>query len=124
MDQLLTPLQNFKTMTCLLDDYYNKTLSDDLGSLLSDMQLFEDGSGTWDPATWNDWMDALENKQLVTAIEGFKAMFNFLNAYYERTSSASEDIKIILDSMQVDKTGEPIDSIVWHLWIECVQKNI
>jgi len=48
----MSALQAFKAMVCFLDDYYNETLSDDLGSLLGDMQLLEDDNGTWDPAAW------------------------------------------------------------------------
>ena len=55
----MTSMQAFKAMVCFLEDYYYKTSSDDLGALLSYMQLFEDGS-TWDPAIWNDWVESVD----------------------------------------------------------------
>lgn len=116
----MTSSQAFRAMICFLNEYYNKILSDDLGSLLGDMQLFQDGSGTWDSAVWNDWLVALENKELVTEIDAFKSTYNFLNAYYIRTSCSSSDIKNILHDISLvidDKSGK---ERVWQKWIECV----
>lgn len=111
----LTLLQAFYGMQFFLDDWYNKTLSGDLGSLLGDIQLFEDGSGAWDSVAWNDWVIALENKKLVTLEEGFKGVFNFLNAYYERTSSSSDDIAFILSGMSMDPA-------FFHDWVKSVDE--
>jgi hypothetical protein len=83
------------------------------------MQLFEDGS-TWDPAAWDDWIVALGNKELVTSVEGFKGVFNFLNAYYMLTSCYSNDIKVLLDAVAFDENEER--SPLWYKWVECVEK--
>lgn len=96
----MTALNAFKAMTCFLDNYYRKTLSDDVGSLLGNIQLFEDGSGTWDPAAWNDWSIALEQKESITVIEGFGAMTTFLEKWYAFTKS--DDIAFILSGMKMD----------------------
>src|SRR5579862_4946579 len=106
----MTILQAFKAMICFLEDYYNKTLSDDVGSLLGDIQLLDDDKGTWDPAAWNDWLAVLGGKQSLSDKEGFCAMSNFLHAYYERTSSASTDIKNLLDEMRIDINKISTDS--------------
>lgn len=119
----ITSMQAFRTMICFLDDYYNKTLSDDLGSLLGDIQLFEDGSGTWDSAAWNDWLDALKKQESVTLVDGFKGACNFLRAYYIRTSSSSRDIKSLLDAMTISEHEGFLSSSIWHTWRECVSKN-
>lgn len=42
----------------LLKDYYDNTKLDEIGALLGDIVLFEDGS-TSDPAAWEDWMKAV-----------------------------------------------------------------
>jgi len=55
----LTELQAFNAMRRFLEGYYERTNSDDVGSLLGDLQLCQDG-GTFDPAAWEDWMDAVE----------------------------------------------------------------
>jgi hypothetical protein len=113
MKQKMTSLQAFKAMICFLDDYYHKTLSDDLGSLLGDIQLLEDDTGTWDSAAWSDWDIALEGKKSVTPMEGFKGMFNFLDAYYKRTARSSDDIAFIL-------SGTNMDPAFFQDWVRCV----
>jgi len=119
----MTSLQAFKAMICFLDDYYSKTASDDMGSLLGDIQLFEDGSGTWDSAAWNDWCVALEEKKMVTLVEGFKGVFNFLMAYYIRISCSSSDIKILLDAMTFADDKELLSSSIWRTWKACSEKK-
>jgi hypothetical protein len=61
--------------------------------------LFEDGSGTWDPVAWYDWIKSLETIQPITKLEAFVAMERFLESYYKRTSCVSNDIKMLLESM-------------------------
>ena len=114
---VLTPLQVYKTMICFLDNYYNKTLSDDLSSLLGDLQLCNSDSTSCDPAAWHDWMKALRNDQRVTIIDGFRAMTNFLDAYSQRTLSV--DIKFLLNDIQQEESGE-VPSAVWNSWIKCI----
>ena len=42
-------------MVLFLESFYERTKSDDIVGLLSDLILLEDGS-TADPAAWDDWM--------------------------------------------------------------------
>ena len=42
----------------ILKGYYDETKSDMIGALLGQIVLFEDGT-TSDPASWNDWMVAV-----------------------------------------------------------------
>lgn len=55
----LTIEEAFKSMVKFLEIYYERTGSDDIGSLLGDMILLRDGS-TADPATWNDWIQCIQ----------------------------------------------------------------
>lgn len=55
----LTVKEAFKTMVKYLEIYYERTGSDDVGSLLGDMILLDEGS-TADPASWNDWIKCVE----------------------------------------------------------------
>jgi hypothetical protein len=55
----LTIQQAFEAMQLFLEDYYERTQSDDVGALLGDLQFMEDGV-TADPATWQDWMDCVK----------------------------------------------------------------
>lgn len=107
-------------MICFLEGYYNKTLSDDLGSLLGDLQLLDDG-GTADPAVWYDWMKVTGDCQVITILDSFKAVIAFLNDYYARTSSF--DIKILLNNMQ-QKEEKEIMADTWDNWIKCVNQVI
>jgi len=58
MDENLTKIQAFNAMRKFLEMYYKRTLSDDVGSLLGDLQMITEGE-TADPAAWHDWNHAL-----------------------------------------------------------------
>jgi len=59
MQDNLTKLQAFNAMRKFLEMYYERTQSDDVGSLLGDLQLVAKNE-TADPAAWYDWNLALE----------------------------------------------------------------
>ncbi|MBI6871799.1 hypothetical protein [Clostridium aciditolerans] len=48
----------YKAMVSFLEKYYERTNSDEIGGLLSDMILIEQQS-TADPAIWHDWLDCI-----------------------------------------------------------------
>jgi|HubBroStandDraft_4_1064222.scaffolds.fasta_scaffold325676_1 hypothetical protein len=61
MEKKLTELEAFQAMIKFLDIYYQNTFSDDIGSLLGDMNLdnfFKNGT-TADPAAWEDWIECI-----------------------------------------------------------------
>jgi len=53
----LTKRQAFRAMVLFLHNFYNRTQSDDVGSLLGELMFFEDGT-TADPAAWQDWVES------------------------------------------------------------------
>ncbi len=55
----LTKLEAFLAMTKFLEGYYQRTSSDDVGSLLSGMQILQDGD-TADSAAWYDWIESVK----------------------------------------------------------------
>lgn len=59
MKKCLTEPQAFNAMRKFLEGYYERTASDDIGSLLSDIQFFSDNS-TADPAAWDDWVKCVD----------------------------------------------------------------
>lgn len=61
----LTSNQAFRAMVIFLEGYYERTNSDDVGSLLSDLQLLEDG-GTADPAASEDWKKSVSRALQLT----------------------------------------------------------
>ena len=51
----LTETEAFEAMVLFLEGFYERTQSDDVGALLGQMIILEDGT-TADPAAWDDWM--------------------------------------------------------------------
>lgn len=59
MNENLSSLEAFKSMRYFLEKYYEQTSSDDVGSLLGELQLLQDGR-TADPAAWDDWTECVK----------------------------------------------------------------
>ncbi len=59
MQNRLTNEEAFNSMRLFLEEYYKRTSSDDIGSLLGDLILLADQT-TADPAAWEDWMDCVK----------------------------------------------------------------
>jgi hypothetical protein len=55
----LSSEQAFKAMSLFLERQYERTKSDDIGALLGDLQLAEDGK-PFDPAAWDEWLKSVE----------------------------------------------------------------
>ena len=51
--------QAYLAMFTFLDDFWNRTKSDDVGALLGSMPLLADGK-TADPSIWEDWVAAID----------------------------------------------------------------
>ena len=56
--------------------------------------------------------------------QAFDAVRQFLEAYWERGLRSSEDIAILLSSMDGEMThdGRPLDAAQWTDWLEAVRK--
>ena len=113
MHVFLTSLQAYNVMFKLLEDFYNKTKSDDIGSLLGIMCFFPDG-GTADPAIWHDWQKATEQKKALSTQEAFDGMIKFIEIYHGFTSS--EDAKSILDEMRLAEKCSDVQVHIVSLW--------
>jgi len=59
----LTVQEGFAAMRQFLEDYYEQTHSDDIGALLGDLQILEDGM-TADPAVWDDWLACVNQVEM------------------------------------------------------------
>lgn len=62
----LTERQAFDAMVRFLEGVYDRTQSDDIGGLLSDLLIAETNE-TADPATWKDWMNSVQTVLLIKA---------------------------------------------------------
>jgi len=129
MKEKLTKLQALKAMTQFLEIYYEQTKSDDIGSLLGDIdtELFSD-SQTADPAAWKDWtgsVNAVLNGQAeerLTKLQAYNSMRSFLEGYRKRTNS--DDIRLLLDGMEIISDRNTVDPVAWYYWINSVDKAL
>ena len=64
MTKILTSKDAYLAMYSFLKDHYQRTKSDEIGSLLSSMSLMRDGL-PMDQACWSEWEQAIEK-----AVEG------------------------------------------------------
>jgi len=122
MENKLTQIQAFKVMLTFLDEYYDKTLSDDIGALLSGLALLEDDRPV-DSAVWHDWAKAINNKNIennLTSLQAFEAMINFLEDYCKRGSS--HDVLILLDMLKKSLIKSAPNQPIWNNWLKCVDK--
>jgi len=119
----LTKLQGYNVMYKLLDDYYKKTKSEDILGLLPGMLFLVDG-GTLDSAIWEDWIEAIGDKKMLTKQEAFHGMIRFLEAYHCLTTYAYA--KSLADEMRLAKDCNDISvSIVkqWNLFLKEVLRE-
>ena len=58
MSKTLTNLQAFEAMKIFLEKYYENSSSEDVGSLLGDLQ-FLGNNETADPGAWQYWLDCV-----------------------------------------------------------------
>lgn len=55
----MNEMETYKAMQIFLEKIYNRTYSDDIGALLGDMIILEDGKPA-DSAIWKDWIGAIK----------------------------------------------------------------
>lgn len=51
---------------------------------------------------------------MMNEVQAYKAMFKFLDKYYQQTGS--DDIGALLGSLQLLEDGKPADSAMWGEW--------
>jgi len=59
----MTIKEAYIAMQYFLEQFYERTGSDDVGGLLGDMTLIDDKQ-TMDSAAWNDWINAVKKMKL------------------------------------------------------------
>jgi hypothetical protein len=116
----LTSGQAFEAMHLFLEGHYQQTHSDDVGTLLCDMDKLPDGL-TVDPAAWEDWIECVAKVGAADSPEqAFEAMRLFLEMYHQQTHS--DDIALLLADIEKLPSGSTADPAAWEDWIECVAK--
>ena len=120
----MTHSQAFEAMKYFLEKYYENTHSDDLGSLLGDLSLLQDGMPA-DGAIWLEWLESIKKmgafqKDILNIHEATEVMKRFLKEYADRIES--KDILQLLSNMQRLKDGTTVKPIYCKGWLEAVQK--
>jgi len=64
----------------------------------------------------------ITNNDLITKLEGFEAMFNFLEYYIDLTG-CTEDLLVILTGSKYIETDTPLDSAFWDYWVDVIENN-
>ena len=114
----LTQLRSYNVMFKLLDKCYKERKLDDLSWLLSGMCFIVDSS-TADQAIWEDWIDAIHDKKILTKQEAFDGMISFLEIYYDLTTSV--ELKVLIDEMYLAKDCDDINVPIvkqWNLYLK------
>lgn len=60
----------------------------------------------------------------ISTLDAYKAMFKFLEAYYERGQRRSDDIGALLGSMQLDSDQKPFDMALESDWARAIEQVI
>src|SRR6266446_1292448 len=105
-EKTLTLDEAYDAMVDYLEKYYEKTKSDDIGLLVGDMMLFDDGISA-DPASLDDWNQSvckvknqkIQNIQKLSIQEAYDAMIDDLAGYRDRINS--EEVATLLNNMMV-----------------------
>ena len=66
----------------------------------------------------------MEEHTTFTLGEGYRAMFKFIDAYWERRGRVDDQVAVMLGSMQFgEELGptKPLDPAQWGDWIEAVK---
>jgi hypothetical protein len=63
-----------------------------------------------------------KRERLLTAEEGFAAMFAFLNRYWEEFKTAN--LADVLSDLQPATLGQSSDPAAWADWLVCVQTQL
>ena len=58
----------------------------------------------------------------ISLSKGYRAMFRFLEAYFERTKA--DEVAVLLGSMNLAEDGKPMDPAMWQDWLKAVQEAI
>jgi hypothetical protein len=58
----------------------------------------------------------------ISVRDAYRAMFCFLEAYFERTKA--DEITVLLGSLDLAEDGGPMDLAMWQDWLTAVQGAI
>jgi hypothetical protein len=125
---LLIKSQAFAAMQYFLNQYYQKTLTEDLGGICSCLMLLHDGKPA-DPAFEEDWLESAKviiptyhEDMLITVPQAYAITKEFLQLYCR--IGFSQEVQQLLDRMAEDKSGYSVDIEIRKLWDESIELAI
>lgn len=122
-NKLITIRQAYIATLHFLEEYYERTKSDEIGGLLGGFLLLEDGMPA-DPAAWEDWLEAVEKmiteNELLTVRQAYIAMIDFMEGYYDRMPSA--ELGGYLSRCELSSDGIPANPAAWSDWLAAIKK--
>lgn len=63
-----------------------------------------------------------DEKSLMTSSQCFDVLSIFLESYWERGERSSDDLAVLLGSLQRREDGLPLDPALWYDWLEAWNK--
>jgi len=137
MVQTLTVEQSYDAMIYFLETYNKKINSIDIALLTSDLLLLPDNMSV-DPAAVEDWYESVERilkikksiyENLIyrksislTINQAYDTMLDYLEGYYERTTS--EDVDTLISKMKLSADNRQSDYKIWNDWSQSVKKTL
>lgn len=118
MVKKLDPLEAFNAVYQLFEIYHEETGSDSIITMLSGMGF--------DIGMWDIWMESvdiildkegIEDRENITALQGFKILPLYLEGFY--TLSIFDDIRLLVEDIQLAIKNKSTDSKIWLQWQKC-----
>jgi hypothetical protein len=71
-------------------------------------------------------MSSIKQEDQISVLVAFDAMRQFIDDYWKRGGSGSDDIAVLLGSLNRDEIENslPLDAALWHDWLKAVSKKI
>ena len=68
---------------------------------------------------------AIDGERALSSLNAFDAMRAFLEAYWEREFKQSDDMAVLLGSLNRVPVSDtpPLDIALWHDWLKAIQKS-
>jgi hypothetical protein len=118
--RFLKNTEAFAAMQYFLDQYYWKTMADDIGGMSGCLMLMDDDSPV-DQAFAEDWIDSVKvvlpnyyEKMLFTPEQAYAIVKEFLELYCR--IGFSEEVQQLINRMALDQDGNIEEEIndIWH----------
>ena len=124
-DILLIKVQAFAAMQYFLDQYYWKTMADDIGGIASCLMLLQDNKPA-DQAFEEDWIDSAKvivpnysEGMLFTPEQAYAIVKEFLELYCR--IGFSTEVQQLINRMALDQDGSIKDQEINEIWSKSLE---